>query len=199
MRSDVPLGAFLSGGIDSTIIAGLMQSLSEQPIHTFSIGFPVKEYDETSYAREAAEKLGTNHHEYVVEPSAIDLLPKIIWHYDEPFSDSSAIPTMYLSEVTRQEVTVALSGDGGDELFAGYPRYQAVKLASKMDWMPRVAASRCLPGGCGSGFRLQASSDPFHGESNDSSKRSDNRRSFVTCGGSASSIASGGSRSTRMS
>ena len=137
MRSDVPLGAFLSGGIDSTIIAGLMQSLSEQPIHTFSIGFPVKEYDETSYAREAAEMLGTNHHEYVVEPSAIELLPKIIWHYDEPFSDSSAIPTMYLSEVTRREVTVALSGDGGDELFAGYPRYQAVRLAAKMDRMPR--------------------------------------------------------------
>ena len=113
MRSDVPIGAFLSGGIDSTIIAGLMQSLSETPIHTFSIGFPEKEYDETSYAREAAEKLGTNHHEYIVEPSAIDLLPKIIWHYDEPFSDSSAIPTMYLSEVTRREVTVALSGDGG--------------------------------------------------------------------------------------
>ncbi len=136
MRSDVPLGAFLSGGIDSTIIAGLMQSLSDQPIHTFSIGFPEKEFDETSYAREAAAKLGTNHHEYIVEPSAIDLLPKIIWHYDEPFSDSSAIPTMYLSEVTRREVTVALSGDGGDELFAGYDRYQAVQLAGRLDVLP---------------------------------------------------------------
>ncbi len=136
MRSDVPLGAFLSGGIDSTIIVGLMQSLSEQPVHTFSIGFPVKEFDETSYAREAAKKLGTNHHEYIVEPSAIDLLPKIIWHYDEPFSDSSAIPTMYLSEVTRKEVTVALSGDGGDELFAGYERYQAVRLAARLDRLP---------------------------------------------------------------
>ncbi|MGD9853396.1 MAG: asparagine synthase (glutamine-hydrolyzing), partial [Planctomycetaceae bacterium] len=89
MRSDVPLGAFLSGGIDSTIIAGLMQSLSERPVLTFSIGFPVQEYDERAYAREAAQHLGTDHHEYVVEPSAIDLLPKIIWHYDEPFSDSS--------------------------------------------------------------------------------------------------------------
>jgi asparagine synthase (glutamine-hydrolysing) len=136
MRSDVPLGAFLSGGIDSTIIAGLMQSLSDEPIHTFSIGFPIKEFDETSYAREAAAKLGTRHHEYVVEPSAIDLLPKIIWHYDEPFSDSSAIPTMYLAEVTRREVTVALSGDGGDELFAGYERYQAVKLAQRFDLLP---------------------------------------------------------------
>jgi asparagine synthase (glutamine-hydrolysing) len=136
MRSDVPLGAFLSGGIDSTIIAGLMQSLSDEPIHTFSIGFAIKEFDETSYAREAAAKLGTRHHEYIVEPSAIDLLPKIIWHYDEPFSDSSAIPTMYLAEVTRREVTVALSGDGGDELFSGYERYQAVKLAQRFDLLP---------------------------------------------------------------
>jgi asparagine synthase (glutamine-hydrolysing) len=136
MRSDVPLGAFLSGGIDSTIIAGLMQSLSERPVLTFSIGFPIKEFDERSYAREAARHLGTEHHEYIVEPSAIDLLPKIIWHYDEPFSDSSAIPTMYLSEVTRKEVTVALSGDGGDELFAGYDRYQAVELAARLDRLP---------------------------------------------------------------
>lgn len=139
MRSDVPLGAFLSGGIDSTIIAGLMQSLSERPVLTFSIGFPITEYDERSYARAAAEHLGTEHHEYLVEPSAIDLLPKLIWHYDEPFSDSSAIPTMYLSEVTRRKVTVALSGDGGDELFAGYDRYQAVRLAARFDWLPAGA------------------------------------------------------------
>ncbi len=137
MRSDVSLGAFLSGGIDSTIIAGLMQSLSERPVLTFSIGFPIKEYDETSYAREAAQHLGTDHHEFRVEPSAIELLPRIIWQYDEPFSDSSAIPMMHLSEVTRREVTVALSGDGGDELFAGYDRYQAVRLASRIDHLPR--------------------------------------------------------------
>lgn len=136
MRSDVPIGSFLSGGVDSTIISGLMQSLSEKPIHTFSIGFPVKEFDERAYAREAAEKLGTNHHEFVVEPSALETLSKLIWHYDEPFSDSSAIPMMYLAEVTRKFVTVALSGDGGDELFAGYPRYQAVALAGKTDWLP---------------------------------------------------------------
>lgn len=136
MRSDVPVGAFLSGGIDSTIIAGLMQSLSERPIHTFSIGFPVAEFDERSYAREAASHLGTEHHEYIVHPSALDMLPRLIWHYDEPFGDSSAIPTMYLSEVTRQVVKVALSGDGGDELFAGYPRYQAVHLAARTDWLP---------------------------------------------------------------
>src|SRR5690606_1247309 len=108
MRSDVPVGAFLSGRIDSTIIAGLMQSLSDRPIHTFSIGFPVKEFDERSYAREAAHMLKTDHHEYMVDPSALSVLPRLVWHYDEPFGDSSAIPTMALSEVTRQLVTVAL-------------------------------------------------------------------------------------------
>jgi len=137
MRSDVPLGAFLSGGIDSTIIAGLMQSLSEQPIHTFSIGFPVARFDETSFAREASQRLGTIHHEQIVEPEALSILSKLIWHYDEPFSDSSAIPTMYLSEMTRQHVTVALSGDGGDELFAGYDRYKAVAIGTRFDRLPR--------------------------------------------------------------
>ena len=137
MRSDVPLGAFLSGGIDSTIIAGLMQSLSSRPVKTFSIGFPVAAFDERDYAREAAKHIGTEHHEQVVEPSALQILPKLIWHYDEPFADSSAIPMMYLSEMTRREVTVSLSGDGGDELFAGYQRYQAVKLGQWADCLPR--------------------------------------------------------------
>jgi len=137
MRSDVPLGAFLSGGIDSTITAGLMQSLSNRPIHTFSIGFPVAQFDERTFAREAAAHLGTNHHEYLVEPSALESLPKLTWHYDEPFGDSSAIPTRYLAEVTRREVTVALSGDGGDELFAGYERYEAVRLATRIDRLPQ--------------------------------------------------------------
>ncbi|MGE3314686.1 MAG: asparagine synthase (glutamine-hydrolyzing) [Planctomycetaceae bacterium] len=137
MRSDVPLGAFLSGGIDSTIISGLMQQLSERPVHTFSIGFPVKQFDETSYAREAAKHLGTEHHEMTVEPDALSILPKLIWHYDEPFADSSAIPMMYLAEMTRREVTVALSGDGGDELFAGYDRYRAVRLGVAIDQWPR--------------------------------------------------------------
>ncbi len=136
MRSDVPLGAFLSGGIDSTVICGLMQQLADTPIHTFSIGFPIKTFDERSYAREAAKHLGTEHHEFVVDPSAIEMLPRIIWHYDEPFGDSSAIPQMYLSRVTRDVVKVALSGDGGDELFCGYPRYQAVRLAHRLDRLP---------------------------------------------------------------
>ncbi|HEY2250419.1 MAG TPA: asparagine synthase (glutamine-hydrolyzing), partial [Planctomycetaceae bacterium] len=138
MRSDVPLGAFLSGGVDSTIIAGLMQSLSQQPVKTFSIGFPVKAFDESSYARMAAKFLKTEHHEQVVEPSALQILPKLIRQYDEPFGDSSAIPTMYLSEMTRQHVTVALSGDGGDELFAGYERYMAVRVAQMFDVLPRI-------------------------------------------------------------
>jgi asparagine synthase (glutamine-hydrolysing) len=137
LRSDVALGAFLSGGIDSTIVAGLMQQLSERPVKTFSIGFPVKAFDERSYARLAAEHLKTEHHEQVVDPSALKILPRLIEQYDEPFADSSAIPTMYLSEMTRSHVTVALSGDGGDELFAGYERYRAVQLAGKFDRLPR--------------------------------------------------------------
>ncbi|MGH7127930.1 MAG: asparagine synthase (glutamine-hydrolyzing), partial [Planctomycetaceae bacterium] len=140
MRSDVPLGAFLSGGIDSTIIVGLMQSLSERPVHTFSIGFPIESFDERSYAREAATHLGTDHHEYVVEPSSLEILPRLIWQYDEPFSDSSAIPMMYLSEVTRREVTVALSGDGGDEVFGGYNRYAyGQRMLERMRQVPRPA------------------------------------------------------------
>jgi asparagine synthase (glutamine-hydrolysing) len=137
MRSDVPLGSFLSGGIDSTIISGLMQQLSDRPIHTFSIGFPVAKFDETAFAREASEHLGTEHHEQIVTPSALDILPKLVWHYDEPFSDSSSIPTMYLSQMTREHVTVSLSGDGGDELFAGYDRYKAVRMGHWFDRLPR--------------------------------------------------------------
>jgi len=136
MRSDVPFGAFLSGGVDSTIITGLMQQQIEHKVQTFSIGFSVRQFDERSYAREAAAKLGTDHHEFVVDPSAVEMLPKLVEHYDEPFADSSAIPTMYLSRLTRQHVTVALSGDGGDELFAGYDRYLAVDFAAKIDRWP---------------------------------------------------------------
>jgi asparagine synthase (glutamine-hydrolysing) len=136
MRSDVPLGAFLSGGVDSTIITGLMQRLAQRPVETFSIGFAVPEFDERSFARQAAAHLGTNHHELVVEPEALSILPKLVWHYDEPFADSSAIPTFYLAEMTRRHVTVALSGDGGDELFAGYDRYRAVALGGWFDRLP---------------------------------------------------------------
>ncbi|MCA9066211.1 MAG: asparagine synthase (glutamine-hydrolyzing), partial [Planctomycetaceae bacterium] len=136
LRSDVPLGAFLSGGVDSTIICGLMQSQLDRPVETFSIGFPVEAFDERSYARQASAMLGTNHHEAVVHPDALEILPQLIWHYDEPFGDSSAIPTMYLSRMTRQHVTVALTGDAGDELFCGYDRYKAVRIAAMTDRLP---------------------------------------------------------------
>jgi asparagine synthase (glutamine-hydrolysing) len=146
LQSEVPLGAFLSGGLDSTIIVGLMSQLGKGPVRTFSIGFPVPEYDETRYAAVAARRFGTLHEEFRVEPDAVDVLPKLVWHFDEPFADSSAIPTWYVSQLTRRHVTVALTGDGGDELFAGYPRYRAVWLAAWLDRAPaglrRVLASR---------------------------------------------------------
>jgi len=105
-------------------------------VKTFSIGFREKAYDELSYARIIANRFGTNHHEYIVEPDAVGILPKLIWHYNEPFADSSAIPTYYVAKETRQDVTVALNGDGGDENFAGYPRYRAVKLAEHYEKLP---------------------------------------------------------------
>ena len=145
MVSDVPIGAFLSGGIDSSITAGLMQSLAGEPIHTFSIGFPNPSYDETKYAKMAAEKLGTHHHVRIVEPSALESLPEMMWHYDEPFADSSSIPTMAVSKFAREHVTVALSGDGGDELFCGYNRYRAVTMASRIDRVPGLKTVFGLP------------------------------------------------------
>lgn len=132
MQSDVPLGSFLSGGIDSSIITAIAQSHSTQPVRTFSIGFPVADFDETKYAAKVAAHLGTSHQRFEVSPDGVEIIDKLIWHYDEPFGDSSAVPTWYLSQLTRGEVTVALSGDGGDELFAGYERYQALWLSSRL-------------------------------------------------------------------
>jgi asparagine synthase (glutamine-hydrolysing) len=124
--SDVPLGAFLSGGIDSSIVTALMANMTNQPVKTFSIGFTSDEYDETEYARKVAERYATEHHEFVVTPDAESIFPELVWHYNEPFADSSAIPTYYVSKVASEYVKVVLSGDAGDENFAGYPRYRNV-------------------------------------------------------------------------
>ncbi|MBQ9813652.1 MAG: asparagine synthase (glutamine-hydrolyzing) [Thermoguttaceae bacterium] len=145
MRCDVPFGAFLSGGIDSTIVVGLMRKFSPNKVRTFSIGFAQKKYDETPFARRTAERFGTEHTEFFVEPDAEAILPALVAQFDEPFADSSAIPTWYLCETTRREVTVALGGDGGDELFCGYDRYKAVKLSQYVEKLP-YALRRLLAG-----------------------------------------------------
>ncbi len=136
LRSDVPLGAFLSGGIDSSLIVALSQAQLDQPLNTFSIGFREADFDETKYARQVAAWVRSEHREYRVTPDAVSILDELVYHYDEPFGDSSAIPTWYLCQWTRQHVTVALTGDGGDELFAGYERYRALTLSR---WLDRLA------------------------------------------------------------
>jgi asparagine synthase (glutamine-hydrolysing) len=131
--ADVPLGALLSGGIDSSIVVALMAQLQAEPVRTFSVGFADARYDERSYARLVAERYGTVHEEVLVEPDAAAMLPRLAAAYDEPFGDSSALPTYLVSEIARREVTVALVGDGGDEAFAGYERYRAHGLAARLD------------------------------------------------------------------
>jgi len=129
MVSDVPLGAFLSGGIDSSAIVGIMSKFSKTPIKTFSIGFEEKKYNELKYARKIADLFKTDHTEFIVKPNALEDLRMLAKQYEEPFADSSALPTCYLSKLTKEHVTVALNGDGGDENFAGYSRYSAFKLS----------------------------------------------------------------------
>lgn len=129
LMADVPLGAFLSGGIDSSAVVGLMSRLSKKPVKTFSIGFSEQKYNELPYARIIAKKFKTEHHEIIVKPDAMEVLPFLVRHYEEPYADSSALPTYYVSRATRDYVTVALNGDGGDENFAGYSRYSAFKFS----------------------------------------------------------------------
>lgn len=137
LTSDVPLGAFLSGGVDSSAIVAMMAHHGTGRVKTFSIGFENEDYDETRFARMVAERYGTDHHEFVVRPDAVAILPKLIHHYNEPFADPSAVPTFYLAELARQHVTVALNGDGGDECFMGYGRYTAMQAVSKIDHVPK--------------------------------------------------------------
>jgi asparagine synthase (glutamine-hydrolysing) len=134
--ADVPLGALLSGGIDSSVVVAAMAQESAEPVRTFSIGFPEARYDERPYARAVAERFGTIHEELLVEPDAAALLPRLADAYDEPFGDPSALPTFLVCEHARRFVTVALVGDGGDEVFGGYERYRAHALAARFDRLP---------------------------------------------------------------
>jgi asparagine synthase (glutamine-hydrolysing) len=135
--SDVPLGAFLSGGLDSSAVVGMMSQLMDKPVKTFSVGFEEKSFTELKYARLVADYFHTEHFEFMVKPNVIDILPRLIWHYNEPFADPSAIPTYYIARETRKYVKVALNGDGGDENFAGYDRYKANKLSGYYTKIPK--------------------------------------------------------------
>jgi asparagine synthase (glutamine-hydrolysing) len=134
--SEVPLGAFLSGGVDSSTVVALMAEASEKPVKTFSIGFEEEDFSELKYARAVARHVGAEHHEFIVKPDALEVLPLLVERYGEPYADSSAIATYYVSKETRKHVTVALNGDGGDESFAGYERYVAMNLAEKYHQIP---------------------------------------------------------------
>jgi asparagine synthase (glutamine-hydrolysing) len=145
LMSEVPLGAFLSGGIDSSAVVALMAQESSEKVKTFSIGFEEQDYSELHHARRVAEHIGADHHEFIVRPDAMEILPTLVEHYGEPFADSSAIPSYYVSRETRAYVTVALNGDGGDECFAGYERYAAMDLARRYRSLPGPLRTRLLP------------------------------------------------------
>lgn len=139
MIAEVPLGAFLSGGVDSSTVVALMAQESEKPVKTFSIGFEEQDFSELKYAKRVANHVGAEYNEFIVKPNALEILPELVEHYGEPYADSSAIPTYYVSKETRQFVTVALNGDGGDESFAGYERHAAMKIAELYHRVPHFA------------------------------------------------------------
>ncbi len=142
--SEVPLGAFLSGGVDSSAIVGMMSQFSATPVKTFSIGFNEDTFNELKYARIAAKHFGTEHHEFIVTPDLVEIVDDLVRHFDEPFADSSALPTYMVSKMARDFVTVVLSGDGGDELFAGYTRYVTDKRRSGLGKLPRALRQNLL-------------------------------------------------------
>jgi asparagine synthase (glutamine-hydrolysing) len=141
--SDVPLGAFLSGGIDSSAVVAYMAQEMGRPVQTFSVGFEDDAFDERPFARLVAERYDTTHTELVVKAPVVDILPKLIWHYDEPFGDSSVVPSYAIAQLTRQHVTVVLNGDGGDENFAGYDRYVVNRRARRGDAVPLWVRRKC--------------------------------------------------------
>lgn len=143
--SDVPLGAMLSGGLDSSAVVSFMAEQSPDPIKTFSIGFEEERFSEVQYARAVAEHVRSEHHEHIVRPNVASLLPRLVYHFDEPFSDASAVPTYYLCEMARRNVTVCLSGDGGDEMFAGYDRYGRCIDQGRFDFLPGALRRAVAP------------------------------------------------------
>ncbi len=159
LMSEVPLGAFLSGGVDSSVVVGLMSSMMSQPVKTFSIGFEEDDYSELPYARQVARHFGTDHHEFFVRPELVAVLPQLVWAYDEPFADPSMLPTYYVSKLAREHVTVVLTGDGGDEIFGGYNTYQRELTISRIPGFMRFLlgyGSMLMPDGMRGKKRLSS-------------------------------------------
>jgi asparagine synthase (glutamine-hydrolysing) len=150
LMSEVPLGVFLSGGLDSSVVVGLMSQMTKQPVQTFSIGFEEDDFSELPYARKVARHFGTDHHEFCIRSDLISVLPQLVWAYDEPFGDSSMLPTYYVSKLAREHVTVVLTGDGGDEIFGGYDHYEREYITNRIPPSLRsllACASLLIPDG----------------------------------------------------